>query len=552
MRLTTRQTGVISYAGFESAALLDAAARAFAHAEEEVPARFAAFLPLFPTELVVNMSYLGKGPKASPEGFSLSPDEYHQKLSQEKPGLYISHNRDRCFKADGTFRGGVVTVDTAWARAFPQYEPFMGERLMIHMIGGGHQAVAVPESVFPKSGGVLASAERDLGITARCSHYCAWMRERLRLGDKYDPVRFEEEYLSQTQLSVPLLRQQELARAMQDRSIARTLQASQPAPAALYTETARPVKDIPQYVPYRCACDVFEESPVTRQTGKLAQLYYEGDDFLSDLWMPWEDVKPYLDRKKMRLNAQAVCDGFQIAPATDADTRGGVYPGKLRIVSVIDRSLLFMVADTLNNPAYGTGLNPMGKLNRRIYLKNSAGMIKQGQLLQETHSIICENLRIPEEDLLRMRAMAEWQEHKGRLIDAMYRREVALAQMQPGTPVYERTRDVLDARVQRLSLLIKDSPTAYSQRSGYDADIEYLCRKAEDRIGLVAAFTPDPQRERSIESGFAMREKVQKYALADLHEKPAKEPRGKEMPKRQRAANGQWFEQMDFFSSLEK
>ena len=157
MRPTTRQTGIISYAGFESAALLDGAARAFARPEEETPARFQAFLPLFPVELAVNMSYLGKGPKASPEGFSVNPDEYHRKLSSEMPTLYAGDNRARCFKADGTFRGGVVTVDAAWTRVFPQYEPFMGEKLMIHMIGGGHQAVAVPESIFPRSGGVLSS-----------------------------------------------------------------------------------------------------------------------------------------------------------------------------------------------------------------------------------------------------------------------------------------------------------------------------------------------------------------------------------------------------------
>ena len=552
MRLTTRQTGVISYAGLDENALWEGARRAFAQAGDEIPDRFRSFLPLFPAELVVNMRYVGQGPQASPAGFSLSAFEYHQRLSEEMPQLYTGDNRLRCFKSDGTFRGGVVTVDRAWISAFPQYEPFAGEKLMIHMIGGGHQAVAVPESIFPRGGGVLAGAENDLGVTARCRHCCAWLREHIRPGEAYDPARMEEAYLKETELSAFFVCQKDVARATQDASIVRSLHDEKPEPAALCTENAQPVKDIPQYVPYRYACDVFEASPVTRHTGRLAQLYHEGDTFQSDLWMPWEDVKEYLDKKKMRLDVRAVCDGFQIAPAADADTRGGVYPGQLRIVSIIDRSLQLMVAQTLNNPAYGSGLNPMGMLSRRVFLENSAEKIQKGQLMVESHTITCENTRIPEDDLLRMRALAEWQEHKGRLIDAMYRREVALGQMQPGTPAYERAKDVLNAKAERLSLLIKDAPVAHSQRSGYDSDIDYLYRKARSREGLLAGFTPDPQREKSIESGFAMRAKAQKYTLSDLLEKPDRETRTREEPRKQRAANGQWFEQMDFLSAFEK
>lgn len=552
MRLTTRENCIISYAGLDPDALWAGAKRAFASTDDDIPSRFRAFLPLFPAELIVNMSHVGTGRAASPAGFSIDPNEYHAKLSQEMPRLYTGDNRARCFSPDGTFRGGVVTVDDSWASAFPQYEPFKGERLMLHLIGGGHQAVAVPESIFPRGGGVLESAEAELGVTARCRHYCDWLCERLKLGDAYDPARLEQAYLHHTGLSAFAITQKELSRVMQDTSIVRTLQTPEAAPAAFCTETAQPVKDIPQYVPYRCACDVFEPSAVTRQTAKLAQLYYEGDSYQSDLWMPWQDVKEYLDRKKMRLDVRGVCDGFQIAPATDADTRGGVYPGQLRIVSVIDRSLRLMVADTLNNPAYGTGLNPMGIINKRVYLPNSAKLIQQGQLMLESHTITCENTRLPEDDLLRMRALAEWQEHKGRLIDAMYRREVSLLQMQAGTLAYERAKDILDAKADRLALLIKDAPVSHSQRSGYDSDIEYLRRKAENRKGLLPSFTPDPQREKSIESGFAMRQKVRRHALADVLEKPAREAhKPKEDTRRQRAANGQWFEQMDFLSALE-
>lgn len=553
MKLTTRQTGIISYAGLDESALWEGARNVFAHADEPVPERFRAFLPLFPAELIVNMSYVGKSRMASPSGFSLDANEYHRKLSGEMPDLYAGDNRLRLFASSGSFRGGVVTVDEVWAKMFPQYEPFMGEKLMIHMIGGGHQAVAVPESIFPRSGGVLDGAERGLGITERCGHYAAWLRERLRLGDVYDPVRFEEEYLAQTELNSVCIRQKDLSRRMQDLSIVRDLQGGPPAQTALYTEYSRSAEHISQYVPYRYACDTFEEEPVTRQTARLVQLYYEGDNFQSNLWLPYSDAMQYLNRKRVALDMRALCEGFQIAPATDADTRGGCYPNRIRVANVRDRSLKPMVASALNNPAYGSGLSPSGMINRIVWLRDSAELIRQGKLSLESHSITCENTRIDEEDLLRMRALAEWQEHKGRLIDAMYRRESALSQMQPGTLSYERAKDLLDAKVDRLAALIQDAPTAYGQRSGYDADIEYLRRLALRREGDEESviFAADPQREKSIETGYAMRAKAQSYALSDLYQKPAKEAAAKEPEnRRQRAANGQWFEQMDFLTNI--
>ena len=47
MRLTTRQTGIISYAGLEEGALWAAAKRMFAQSDESVPDRFRSFLPFW-------------------------------------------------------------------------------------------------------------------------------------------------------------------------------------------------------------------------------------------------------------------------------------------------------------------------------------------------------------------------------------------------------------------------------------------------------------------------------------------------------------------------
>lgn len=544
MRLTTRQTGVISYAGLDEAALWEGARRAFAQADPPVPERFRSFLPVFPLELIVNMPYLGRA------GFSRDMDDYHRQLSAEGPELYAGLNRQRCFR-DDVFTGGPVTVDEAWVKMFPQYQPFAGEKLCLHLIGGGHQGVAVPQSLYPLGGGVLANAERELGVTARCRHFTAYLEQRLKMGDPYDALRFEEEYLALYQLTTLAIAQKTLARAMQDLSIVRELTQPEQAQLELFTEAGKQAEPITQYVPYRYACDFFEEEPVTRQTARLAQLYFEGDTFQSDLWLPWQDAAQYLDKKSRTLDVRALCEGFQLAPATDADTRGGCYPNRLRLVTVVDRTLRPMVAQALNNPAYGTGMNPAGLLNKLVFLKNSADLLAKGRLTAESHTITCVNLRVAEEELLRMRALAEWQEHKGRLIDAMYRRESALNQMQPGSIAYGRAKDVLDAKVARLEALVRNAPVTCAQRSGYDADIAYLQKLSGSRAG-DAVMDTDPYREKCIESGFAMRAHARTASLSELYRKPAREapPPPPDPPRRQQASNGQWYEQMDFLAAF--
>ncbi len=552
MRLGNRFTGVISYAGLDENALWEGAKEAFS--QKTVPERFRGFLPLFPTELIVNMPYVGPASFASPAGFSMHAADYHRALVQELPDLYQSHNRDRCFDHKGNFLGGVVTVDEAWAELFPQYAPFMGDKLMLHMIGGGHQAVAVPESIFPRSGGLLAHAERELGITDRCSHFAAFLRERVSPGAACDFAKLEAEYLRLTGIGSLRIRQKDILRVMQESAILRELEETGAPSAPVKHSAAR----IPQYQPYRYACDTFEPFAFPRQRTRLMQLYFEGNPFISDLWLQWPDAAGYIDKARRTLDVRALCEGFQVAPITDPHQRGGCYPNRIRVVNVCDRDLQPMAAQTINNPAYGSGLNPSGTLNRILWLPDTQHLLESGALKEEACALTCENTQVEEADFLRMRALAEWQEHKGRLIDAMHRRETALSQLQPGTLTYERSRDILNAKVKRLEALIEPPPFPNCPRSGYDADIEYLRRQAQCREGVMEDGTPaptlfpaDPRREKCIESGFAMRSGAQGFALSDLYIKPEREPAPRPASgRKQRAANGQWFEQIDMFSAF--
>lgn len=510
--------GIISYAGFDREALWTRAKSCFIQAEDAPPERFASFLPLFPAELVQSMRYVGEGGTdarfVARNGFSIDPVEYHRQLYAEMPELYTGDNHRRNFDYEGRFIGrGVMTVDQAWVLAFPQYQPYVGERLTLYLIGNGGQAVAVPESIYPRGCGLLHSAETDMRVTGRGEHYAAYVQNRVKAGDAFDAALFESDYLETYHLTPVSIRQKELGRVMQDLSIVKSLK-EEPGPNGLYTENAKRAEHVPQYAPYAVACDTFESAPITRNTARLMQLYYENDAFISDLWLPYAEASAYINRQDMSLDVNALCHGFQIPPRYDPETGGGRYPNRARVAVVRDRSLRPVVADALNNPAYGRGMSPLGLIHKWVLLPDSSELFRLRKLALEETELRCRALTVSAEAYRHMLNQAALQEDKGRLIDGMYRREAALSQMREGTPAYERARLLLDQRVQGITRRVgtESRQSERAQLSGYDADLDYLRRMARSReepedgdAKKPLAFFHDPLRMQSIESGYAMR-----------------------------------------------
>ncbi len=210
--------GVVSYAGLDT--LLTAAAGALS---APLPPRFQGFLPVFPEALVINMDY-PHPPRClhvAPGGFSLDPSEYHWKLWQTHPELYAGDNYRRNFNYEDRYVGnGAFVVDEAWAEFFPQYRPFRGDKLRVYLIGGGAQAVAVPESVYPRGGGVLRAAESRLRVTQRATLFAQYARGRVAAGEEYDAEAFAAEYLRTSGLSPVAFTSEEIARAGQSRLFA--------------------------------------------------------------------------------------------------------------------------------------------------------------------------------------------------------------------------------------------------------------------------------------------------------------------------------------------
>ena len=525
MRENSRLQGILSYAGLSKDTLCAQAKQVFAQANFDVPERFSSFFPLFPFELIQNMDYVGvqtqTTARVAPSGFSIDPAEYHRKLFEQKPELYEGDNYHRNHDFDGRYHGqGVFTVDAAWAAHFPQYQPFMGEKLTIHLLGGGHQAIAVPQSLYPKGVGFLSGIERQMRVTQCAQRFVQYAKSRIEMGEAYHATAFGADYLEQAGLEPVVILQSELGRILQDVHVAKSLQQENPS-AGFFTENAKRVEHIRQYVPFHYACDTFENASITRHTARLCQPCFDGMNYVSDLWIPYRDISGYVDKERMALDMARLCEGYQIAPAYDPETRGGRYPNELRVVTVCDRELAVLEGDVLNNPAHGGGINPQGMIGRQVFIRDSQERIRQGKLEMENIEMTVENTQLPPEGYRRALLLSALQETKGRLVDAMYRRESAISQGGAGNN--EKAKNRLDQKVETLREKMTDQSIAlsYPSVSGYDADIAYLGRKAQCREESVESelFEPDiwdGQREQSIESGYAMRNGIARKRYAEL------------------------------------
>ncbi len=501
-------SGIIGYAGLSADVLLSQGKALFAQADPPVPVRFDTFLPLFPVELIQNMEYVGsrgdRGALTASSGFSVDPTEYFRKLYEQQPKLFTGDNYLRNFSYDGRYSGrGAMTVDAVWAEAYPQYHSFLGDKLAVYLIGGGSQAVAIPESVYPRGGGMLAAMEESLGISEHAEDYVRYVRGRVASGDTYEAESFAAAYLDDRDLPPVTLTQRDIARALQELSLLKSLHGDTAA-ARYYTQIARRARRVNQYVPMRYACDVFTEEPEERRTKRLAQLCFAENDFVSDLWVPYNDLYAFVDPKTLSLDAKAFCARFQIAPRYDAQTGGGLCPDTVRVATVRDVTLRSLTSYAQNNSAYGKG--GTGKPSRMICVPDSAEMIRQRKVALEKCAIVTVNHAVSAQEYRKMLCLACLQERKGRLVDAMYRRETILAQIDPKASAYPQAGKLLDLRVEKLERLIRweTAQRETTTGNGYDADIAYLRRVRDGRESKIAE-PRDAEREESIESGYAMR-----------------------------------------------
>ena len=502
MRDSITGSGIISYSGLR----LDELLLCMQQELDPDGDRLCRFLPLFPAELIQNMPYVGlNGRCAAPSGFTVDPLLYHDMLLHEIPELYTGENAVRCIR-DGDFIGKDMYVDAAWADHFPQYADFLGEKLYVRLIGGGYQGVAVPQSLYPLGAEWLDYVERKLGITQRAQDAARYIANRIRKGEHFEVTQYESDYLQATGVSTFWVKQSDLEHYRRNQQYV-----SGKVQPVIYSGDAA----VPQYVPSLVACDLFTDYYDTPFTKKLAQLFYEGDDYVSDFWIPWRQAWTFGDLKRNAINALLLCQGYQMPPSAMAD--GAKYPATLRVVSIQAGHLPMQMAEISANSCYGKPSVPTGAATKLIYIPNSKALIENGTLRCESLRLLMEQTALSEMEWLEMRkgAFLNWQ--YSRLNDELLARDRVLNGLDltmPGVSEalepYNRRIDALERELSEYN--VDDSGAAKEQ-------CHYLQRKYRFTTGACEADLPyflDEQLEASIGELAAMRNAMPVYDWREL------------------------------------
>ena len=111
-------------------------------------------------KLVVDMPYIGKGKQSTnSEGWLRDNKYYFNELYE----LHTEYFSDANIK--NLNNGWAIVNDAVFRRHFPQYDivGLKGKPLVHHHIGGGGQAMAIPQPLHPGSGGIR-NIEKQIGI----------------------------------------------------------------------------------------------------------------------------------------------------------------------------------------------------------------------------------------------------------------------------------------------------------------------------------------------------------------------------------------------------
>ncbi len=119
--------------------------------------------------LNVEMPFRGQGmSKTNSQGWLRDSNYYFSKLKAEHPEMISKKNALRIDSNEAP------VVDAKMVKEIPEWEPYRGQSLIHHHVGGDGEAVAVPEDIHPGYG-EIHNHEKAAGITDDCrafSDYC--------------------------------------------------------------------------------------------------------------------------------------------------------------------------------------------------------------------------------------------------------------------------------------------------------------------------------------------------------------------------------------------
>lgn len=115
--------------------------------------------------LKVEMPYLGKGhSSANSQGWERNSEKYFKTLQQKHPEMFSKKNAARVQE------GYAPIVDQKMIAHNPSWAQYVNQPLIHHHVGGGSEAVAVPQNMH-KGQGEIHNQERAAGITENCKNF---------------------------------------------------------------------------------------------------------------------------------------------------------------------------------------------------------------------------------------------------------------------------------------------------------------------------------------------------------------------------------------------
>lgn len=142
-------------------------------------------------ELVVNMPYVGIAEHGSnAQGWLRKSSYYFDEMILKNPMYFSEINIERIKQKRSPY------CDSSFIKYFPEYENFLGSKLIHHHIGRDGQAVAVPENIHVGQGGVHV-IERSIGVDTNANKFSTLVSNKISEGIDFswdDAEKYVEEY----------------------------------------------------------------------------------------------------------------------------------------------------------------------------------------------------------------------------------------------------------------------------------------------------------------------------------------------------------------------
>ena len=145
-------------------------------------------------ELIVDMPLTDNHKKGNAEGWLRDRSFYFKEIMSRNPDAISIPNQLRIKS------GYNIKVDETFIKAYPEYAPFLGDKLFHHHIGDGRQAIAIPAALHIDNIGIH-TAEDLSGITKAAKDYSDFSKKKILENPKITDDQVHHDYITYTELN---------------------------------------------------------------------------------------------------------------------------------------------------------------------------------------------------------------------------------------------------------------------------------------------------------------------------------------------------------------